>query len=95
MQIGVFALQGDFEKHERALRMLGVDTVYVNYASQLSTLDAVILPGGESSTMLKLLDIEGLFEPLKQFASEKPIFGTCAGSILLATEVTSPAQRSL
>lgn len=95
MQIGVFALQGDFEKHERALRRLGVDTVYVNYASQLSTLDAVILPGGESSTMLKLLDVEGLFEPLKQFAAEKPIFGTCAGTILLATEVTSPSQRSL
>ncbi len=95
MQIGVFALQGDFEKHERALRRLGVDTVYVNCAWQLSTLDAVILPGGESSTMLKLLDVEGLFEPLKQFAAEKPIFGTCAGTILLATEVTSPSQRSL
>jgi len=95
MQIGVFALQGDFEKHDRALRRLGVDTVYVNKAWQLSTLDAVILPGGESSTMLKLLDVEGLFEPLKQFAAEKPIFGTCAGTILLATEVTSPSQRSL
>lgn len=95
MQIGVFALQGDFEKHERTLRRLGVDTVYVNSARQLAALDAVILPGGESSTMLKLLDAEGLFEPLKQFAAEKPIFGTCAGTILLATEVTSPAQRSL
>ena len=69
--------------------------MYVNCAWQLSTLDAVILPGGESSTMLKLLDVEGLFEPLKQFAAEKPIFGTCAGTILLATEVTSPSQRSL
>ncbi len=95
MQIGVFALQGDYEKHQRALRRLGVNAVYVNYAGQLAALDAVILPGGESSTMLKLLDAEGLFEPLKQFAAEKPIFGTCAGTILLATEVTSPAQRSL
>ena len=95
MKIGVFAIQGNFEKHARMLRKLGVDVVYVNEARQLAEIDALILPGGESSTMLKLLDIENLFEPLQDFAREKPILGTCAGTILLASEVTSPAQRSL
>ena len=95
MKIGVFAIQGNFEKHARMLQKLGVDVLYVNEARQLAEIDALILPGGESSTMLKLLDIENLFEPLKNFAHDKPILGTCAGTILLASEVTSPAQRSL
>lgn len=95
MKIGVFAIQGNFEKHARMLRKLGVDVLYVNEARQFVEIDALILPGGESSTMLKLLDIENLFEPLQDFAREKPILGTCAGTILLASEVTSPAQRSL
>lgn len=95
MKIGVFAIQGNFEKHARMLRRLGVDVLYVNEARQFAEIDALILPGGESSTMLKLLDIENLFEPLQDFAREKPILGTCAGTILLASEVTSPAQRSL
>ena len=95
MKIGVFAIQGNFEKHAHMLQKLGVDVLYVNEARQLAEIDALILPGGESSTMLKLLDIENLLEPLKNFADEKPILGTCAGTILLASEVTSPAQRSL
>ena len=95
MKIGVFALQGDFEQHGRMLRKLGAQPVYVNEAGQLPGLDALILPGGESSTILKLLDEEKLFEPLIEFAARKPILGTCAGAILLATKVTSPAQRAL
>ena len=95
MKIGVFALQGDFEQHGRMLRKLGAQPIYINEAGQLPGLDALILPGGESSTILKLLDEEKLFEPLIKFAARKPILGTCAGAILLAAEVTCPAQRSL
>ncbi len=64
-------------------------------ADQLASCDGLIIPGGESSTMLKLLDIEGLTEPIRQFGATKPIYGTCAGAILLAHEVTHPAQASL
>ncbi|MGA2596822.1 MAG: pyridoxal 5'-phosphate synthase glutaminase subunit PdxT [Bryobacteraceae bacterium] len=94
-RVGVLALQGDFEAHERALARAGADAVEVRSASQLQDIDALIIPGGESSTMLKLIEIEGLFEPLRQFGVSKPIFGTCAGAILLASEVTNPAQASL
>jgi 5'-phosphate synthase pdxT subunit len=95
MKIGVFALQGDFERHGRMLSQLGAEPVYVNKADQLADLDALVVPGGESTTMLKLLDEERMFDPLVEFAKTKSIFGTCAGTILLASEVTSPAQRSL
>jgi 5'-phosphate synthase pdxT subunit len=94
-RVGVLALQGDFEAHARALARAGADAVEVRSASQLQDIDALIIPGGESSTMLKLLDIEGLFEPLRKFGESHPIFGTCAGAILLASEVTNPAQASL
>ncbi len=67
----------------------------VRTAEDLRSVDGLIIPGGESTSMLKLLDYENLFEPLRQFGSEKPIFGTCAGAILLATEVLNPAQTSL
>ncbi|MDA1315881.1 MAG: pyridoxal 5'-phosphate synthase glutaminase subunit PdxT [Acidobacteria bacterium] len=95
MKIGVFALQGDFERHGEMLRQLGVEPVYVNRAAQLADLDALVLPGGESSTMVKLLDDEKMFDPLVEFAKTKSIFGTCAGTILLASGVTAPVQRSL
>ena len=95
MKIGVLAIQGDFAAHGRALSALGVEAVEVRYAKQLDEIDGLIIPGGESTTMLKLLDEERLFEPLAEFAASKPVMGTCAGAILLASEVTSPAQRSL
>ena len=95
MKIGVLAIQGDFAAHGRALAALGVEPVEVRYAKQLDEIDGLIIPGGESTTMLKLLDEERLFEPLAEFAAAKPVMGTCAGAILLASEVTSPAQRSL
>jgi 5'-phosphate synthase pdxT subunit len=95
MKIGLFALQGDYERHDQVFRRLGARTVYVNKAAQLEDVDALVLPGGESTTILKLLDEENLFEPLVEFAKRKSIFGTCAGTILLASEVTSPVQRSL
>jgi 5'-phosphate synthase pdxT subunit len=94
-RIGVLALQGDFEAHGEALRKAGAHAVEVRTAADLHGIDGLIIPGGESTTMLKLLRIEGLFEPLRDFGRSKPIFGTCAGAILLASEVTHPQQDSL
>jgi 5'-phosphate synthase pdxT subunit len=93
--VGVLALQGDYERHMRALEAVGAHAVEVRTAAEMAAADALVLPGGESTTMLKLLHREGLFEPLKAFGESKPIFGTCAGAILLATHVTSPEQESL
>jgi 5'-phosphate synthase pdxT subunit len=94
-KVGVLALQGDFEAHCRAIERAGATAVEVRTAEELNGVDALVIPGGESTTMLKLLGIEGLFEPLADFGAGKPIFGTCAGAILLAKEVLSPAQASL
>ena len=94
-RIGILALQGDFEAHARALAAAGAEPVEVRTRTELEATDGLIIPGGESTTMLKLLDGEGLFEPLREYGARKPIFGTCAGAILLAREVTNPAQRSL
>ena len=94
--IGVLAIQGDFAAHIRALRRIGEDPVEVRSMNELDTLDGLILPGGESTTMLKFFDDESLATSIIGFAdSGKPIFGTCAGAILLAREVYNPAQPSL
>lgn len=94
-RIGVLALQGDFEAHERALARAGAEAVEVRSAADLENIQGLIIPGGESSTMLKLLEEENLLEPLRRFGRERPIFGTCAGAILLASEVSHPPQASL
>ncbi len=94
-RIGVLALQGDFEAHQKALERAGAVPFEVRCAADLESLDGLILPGGESTTMLKLLDAEEMLEPVREFGSRKPVFGTCAGAILLATEVLHPRQRSL
>ena len=94
MQIGVLALQGDFAAHERAVRELGADVRQVRTPSELASVDGLIIPGGESTTMLKLLLEDGLAEPLKDFAKRHPIYGTCAGAILAARAVSSPEQFS-
>jgi 5'-phosphate synthase pdxT subunit len=93
-RVGVLALQGDFEAHERALEKAGAVAVQVRRAEELSDLDGLVIPGGESTTMLKLLDYMELKEPLRRFAAEKPVFGTCAGAILMAKDVCNPAQES-
>jgi 5'-phosphate synthase pdxT subunit len=93
--IGILALQGDFEAHRKALERAGARGVEVRTAAELDRVDGLVLPGGESTTMLKLLRIEDLFEPLRRFGERRPIFGTCAGAILLASRVTSPEQESL
>jgi len=94
-KIGVLALQGDFEAHQKALARLGGEAVQVRTATELEQIDGLIIPGGESSTMLKLLHLENLIGPLKEFGRSKPIFGTCAGAILLASRVHNPDQESL
>jgi 5'-phosphate synthase pdxT subunit len=94
-KIGVLALQGDFEAHEKALARAGAEPVQVRSAADLQRVDGLIIPGGESTTMMKLLEEEKLLEPLRDFGREHPIFGTCAGAILLASEVTRPSQPSL
>jgi pyridoxal 5'-phosphate synthase pdxT subunit len=93
--IGVLALQGDFEAHRNALERAGAQAREVRTEAELKSVDGLVIPGGESTTMMKLLDVEKLFEPLRQFGAEKPIFGTCAGAILLAREVLNPKQESL
>ena len=93
--IGVLALQGDFAAHQKALTRAGANAVEIRSPAELAPLDGLIIPGGESTTMLKLLALENFFEPLQEFGKTKPIFGTCAGAILLATEVLNPAQKSL
>jgi len=93
-KVGILALQGDFEAHAKALERAGAKPVLVRTAEELKTVDGLVIPGGESTTMLKLINFMGLNEPLRQFASEKPIFGTCAGAILLAKEVCNPEQES-
>lgn len=94
-RVGVLALQGDFAAHAAAVERAGAEPVLVRDAEQLEDLDGLVIPGGESTTMLKLLHYDGLMEPLARFGREKPIFGTCAGAILLASEVTRPNQESL
>ena len=93
--VGVLALQGDFEAHRQAIERAGAHAVEVRTAQEMSACDGLILPGGESTTMLKLLEIENLTTSLRAFGERKPIFGTCAGAILLARAVTHPAQASL
>ncbi|HEY4359502.1 MAG TPA: pyridoxal 5'-phosphate synthase glutaminase subunit PdxT [Bryobacteraceae bacterium] len=92
---GVLALQGDFEAHRRALERCGARVVEVRNAEQLAACDGLVIPGGESTTMLKLIEAENLLDWLRAFGQEKPVYGSCAGAILLAHEVSHPAQPSL
>lgn len=106
-KIGILAVQGDFELHAKALERLGAAWKLVKAPADLEGIAGLIMPGGESTTMLKFLDSNGgaspqggmaptLAEAVKQFAAQgKPIFGTCAGAILLAKEVSNPPQESL
>lgn len=94
LKIGVLALQGDFDAHRRRLEELGAEVALIRKPDQLDDVDGLVIPGGESGTFLKLLGDAG-FEKLKQFVRSKPTFGTCAGAILLATEVENPTQAGL
>lgn len=94
-RIGILALQGDADAHARALSEAGARVASVLLPAQLDGLDGLVIPGGESSTLLKLAARDGMFEALKHFAAAMPVFGTCAGCILLARHVTRPEQPSL
>jgi 5'-phosphate synthase pdxT subunit len=94
MKIGVLALQGDFDAHRKRLEELGAEVVLVKKPEQLDEIAGLVIPGGESSTFLKLLGEEG-FAKLQDFVRVKPTFGTCAGAILLANEVENPKQAGL
>ena len=94
-KIGVLAIQGDYAAHAEALVESGAEPVEVRKPDHLADLDGLILPGGESTTVLRFLEKQGFFEVLQAFCETKPVFGTCAGAILLAREVRNPAQRSL
>jgi pyridoxal 5'-phosphate synthase pdxT subunit len=93
--IGILALQGAFDAHARMLETIGAKTLLVRKPAQLALIDGLIIPGGESSTFLKHLELAGFFAALADFVQTKPTFGTCAGVILMAKTVVSPAQKSL
>src|SRR5215510_9217433 len=95
MKVGVLALQGAFIEHEKKLRDLGVEAVEVRMPEDLRELDGLIIPGGESTTIGKLAAEYGLIEPLRDFAKEKPTWGTCAGMIFLAKDIGSDRQPIL
>lgn len=94
-RIGVLAIQGDYAAHAEALTEAGAEPVEVRNPEELDGLDGLILPGGESTTMLKFLEKRQFFDALKGFCEQHPVFGTCAGAILLARDVRNPVQRSL
>ena len=94
--VGVLALQGDYESHLRMLERIGCRARQVRKASELEGLEALLIPGGESTTMLKFIQEEGLLEPLRKLhADGAALYGTCAGAILMAKEVVAPRQASL
>jgi pyridoxal 5'-phosphate synthase pdxT subunit len=95
LNIGVLALQGDYDAHARAFTSRGARTVLVRKPNELASLDGLVMPGGESTTMLKFLEKDGFFDAIGKFAAAKSVFATCAGCILLAREVLHPKQRSL
>lgn len=95
MTVGILALHGDFAEHRAALERFGLDSRLVRSPADLRDLAALVLPGGESTTMLKLLHVEGMFEPLGELLrTDLPVLATCAGLILLAQRVENPEQES-
>jgi pyridoxal 5'-phosphate synthase pdxT subunit len=96
VKIGILAVQGDFAAHAAMLAGMGIETAEVRTVQDLEGCDGLILPGGESTTQLQFIQEEGLFDAIKKFAADGgAIFGTCAGAILLATQVKHPEQQSL
>jgi pyridoxal 5'-phosphate synthase pdxT subunit len=94
-RIGVLAIQGDYAAHAEALTDSGAVPVEIRNPEELDSVDGLVLPGGESTTVLKFLERRNFFDVLKEYAATRPVFGTCAGAILLAREVQHPPQRSL
>ena len=95
MRIGILALQGDYLKHEQLILKLGWDCIRVRYEKDFSSLDGMIIPGGESTTLTKLLKATGLFFSLKEFSETHPVLGTCAGLILMSRDSSDTRVRPL
>lgn len=96
MKVGVLALQGTFIEHIEILRQLGVEAPPIRLPHELNTLDGLIIPGGESTTMLRLMDSFGLIRPIKEMAQQGlPIWGTCAGMVLLAKSISNYQMKTL
>lgn len=95
MKIGVLALQGDFAKHQEMLHRLGVEAPEIRLPAELKDLDGLVLPGGESTTFSKLMKETGIWDALRFFANSHPIFGTCAGLIVLANELVNQRVETL
>ena len=95
IKIGVLAIQGDYDAHKAVLERLGAEVLLVRKPEQLDSIDAIVIPGGESSTFLNFLEERGFLDKLRDFVRTKPAFGTCAGAILLANDVENPPQISL
>lgn len=94
--IGILAVQGDFAMHAGMLDSIGAPWKFVKHVEDLADVDALILPGGETTTMLKFLNERKIGDAIKHFAkANKPVFGTCAGAILMAKQVSNPEQESL
>ena len=94
-RVGILGFQGCIEPHEKILHSLGAETVRVRTQQDLTSVDRLILPGGESTTMLRFLKLYGLISTLQEFSRTKPVWGICAGAILAAKEVVNPSQESL
>ena len=94
MKIGVLAIQGDFDAHRKRLEELGAEVVLVRKPEELDEVEGLIIPGGESGAFLRILGEDGM-KKLRDFVRVKPTFGTCAGAIMLAKEITNPAQVGL
>lgn len=93
--VGVLSLQGDFSLHKKIVELLNFECIEIRKVEELKKITHLIIPGGESTTLLKFFEEENWFESLIEFSKEKPILGTCAGAIVLATEVENPKQKSL
>jgi 5'-phosphate synthase pdxT subunit len=94
-RIGVLALQGAYESHARKINLLGADPILIRRPNDLHDIEGLIIPGGESTTFLRHLERDGFYDVLSRFVRQSPTFGTCAGAILLATDVSNPPQHSL
>ncbi len=94
-RIGVLALQGAYQSHADTLSSLGAEPILIRRPEALSNLHGLILPGGESTTFLRHLERDGFYDVLSRFVRHTPTFGTCAGAILLARDVSNPPQHSL
>ncbi|MBN2031583.1 pyridoxal 5'-phosphate synthase glutaminase subunit PdxT, partial [bacterium] len=93
--IGVLALQGDFQLHQKSLNKIGLDSKAVYWPEDLDGCDGLILPGGESTTFMRLLEKTGLSSSIVKFSKERCIMGTCAGLITLATQLTNNNMKTL